>query len=143
MDYIKWTSQFSVGIESIDQDHQQLVAMLNELHSAIQQGRGDALLCQMIEDLNKYALRHFAHEEMLMKECGYPQCQEHKYRHDEFREELHDLSYNDNTMKTFLTIELLEFLKDWVKDHIFREDLKMAKYLLTHVDATKLVFHES
>lgn len=138
MEYIKWAPQFGVGIDEIDRDHQQLVSMLNRLHTAITKGMADGILEQLLEELNCYAREHFAREEELMKQYRYPYYQEHRYRHDEFREELHELALKDSTMKTIISIELLEFLKEWVKDHILREDKKMSKFILQHVPAHKL-----
>ncbi len=142
MEYIKWAPQFAVGIDEIDRDHQRLISLLNQLHTAVTQGRADNLLNQMLCDLNEYACKHFAYEEALMNRYKYPYFQEHLYRHDEFREELRELAAKDNNMKTMLSIELLEFLKEWVKDHILREDVKMSKYILVHDPAHKLVMHE-
>lgn len=142
MEYIKWAPQFAVGIDEIDRDHQQLINLLNQLYTAVSQGRADNLLNQMLCELNEYALHHFAYEEALMNSYKYPHKQEHQYRHDEFREELRDLASKDSNMKTMLSIELLEFLKEWVKDHILKEDVKMSKYILIHAPADKLELQE-
>lgn len=142
MKYIKWAPQFAVGIDEIDRDHQRLIGLLNQLHTAVSQGRADNLLEQMLCDLNDYARQHFAYEEALMSRYKYPHRQEHLYRHDEFREELRELAAKDSNMKTILSIELLEFLKEWVKDHILREDVKMSKYILVHAPADALVLQE-
>jgi len=129
MDYIAWNSSFVTNIKVVDEEHYKLVSHLNKLYHAVQAGEGDRIVSEEIDTLSTFADEHFVTEEQLMKEYHYPEYQEHVYRHNEFREELHELKTKPESAKSFMTIELLEFLKQWVSEHFFKEDMKFARYI--------------
>jgi hemerythrin-like metal-binding protein len=71
-----------LGIEGIDSDHKNLVAMINELCDGIQAGRGREALVGILDRLVDYTRYHFAWEEELFKQYDPPCAEEHKKEHD-------------------------------------------------------------
>lgn len=136
MEYIHWTTHMDIGIESIDRQHYQLLECLNKLYDSVQHGHGEDALKGIVAELEVFAETHFKHEESLMAKSNYPDINDHVYRHNEFREELHEIKYKGTSLSTMLTVELLEFLKTWVKEHMMREDAKFARYI--HHNAPEL-----
>lgn len=129
MAYIDWSPEFSVGIPSIDQQHQQLVKMLNELYNAMQAGQGQASLGKVLNSLAQYCLSHFAAEERLMRQHGYPDLAAHLEIHQKMTAKVKELLQDINSGKALTSVSVASFLKDWLTKHIQQTDKKYGPYL--------------
>ncbi len=76
------------GITAIDDDHRQLVRHINELGQAMRRGEGRTRIGELLGFLREDADKHFAAEEKLMEDAGFPGVQEHRARHEQFRRDL-------------------------------------------------------
>lgn len=124
--YAKWKSEYSVGDESIDIQHKQILALISELHAAVQEGREYSGLKEPLDRMVAYTINHFKHEEQKMQACGFPDFANHKATHDQMRHRTEDLRKNI----TLVTArDLLRFLKDWWINHIMSEDQCYVPYL--------------
>ena len=63
MALITWNDSFSVNIAVIDQQHQKLITMINDLNAAMKQGRGRDVMGGIINGLVNYTITHFKSEE--------------------------------------------------------------------------------
>jgi hemerythrin len=123
-----WKEEYTVDIKQIDDQHKQLVEMINELHSAMLSGKGREALGETFTGLVEYTKTHFSTEETLMSQHGYPELKAHRESHDEFTNKVTAM-YNDFTEGNILiSIELMNFLKDWLINHIARVDKKYAPF---------------
>ena len=68
MALMKWDESFSVGVKEIDAQHQKLVAMINELHAAMKEGKVHDVLGEIISGMAKYTIFHFETEEKYFEE---------------------------------------------------------------------------
>jgi hemerythrin len=129
MAFLNWSSELSVGIPKIDQQHQKLVGFLNELYDAMQAGKGRDVLGKVLGDLLLYTKTHFASEEQIMSASGYPEYQDHKARHDKMTRKVKDLheQFRQGTLGS--PIQITNFLKDWLSKHIMETDKKYMPYL--------------
>ena len=82
---MEWDDRLSVGVASIDDQHKQLIKLVNTLYQALQNGQGNEVLCQTYADLVDYTLTHFSHEEAMMREAGYPGAVDHCRQHADLR----------------------------------------------------------
>src|SRR5512134_3985517 len=83
---IRWTPALAVGDADIDDQHRELFRRAARLIDALRSGdRGEVL--PTLAYLEAYAVHHFAGEERLMRELGYPGLAEHVAAHGRFREE--------------------------------------------------------
>lgn len=130
MQLFEWKDEFNVGVLSVDQQHQQLVHILNQMHSVMKNGSRAAEVHNVLEELVAYTRFHFASEEKLMADCGYPAMDEHirKHRAMEKRvgEFVAELSRNAATTPP----KLFAFLKDWLARHILETDKELGRYLV-------------
>ncbi len=115
----------------MDEDHKKLVDMLNRLHDAMKQQKGNEVLGQIFKELLDYAVFHFAREEKTMAQTGYAESPDHKAKHKLLIEQAKDLQEEFKSGKKMVTVDVLAFLKDWLMNHIVKEDKKMAQYFLT------------
>lgn len=127
---ITWCKDFCVGVRVMDEHHERLVSMVNELFKAYMDGREKPLLCGIISALSAYTDYHFSAEERLMAEHGYPQSAAHKAEHREFVGKSIDflLAYSDDKVES-LTPEMLDYLEDWLLNHIRGTDAELGAYL--------------
>ncbi len=77
---IEWSSSLEIGAGEIDDDHRRLVALMQEVGSAIEQQ--DQKLCRAkIQIFIDAAADHFAKEETFLARIGFPTIDEHKFYH--------------------------------------------------------------
>ena len=127
MDFITWKDSFSVGVISIDDQHRNLVRMINDLYVEFYKGISDDFLKKLIAELEKYTVYHFNYEEKFMKLYGFSGYAEHKKEHESFIEKIG--SYKEILSKSNKTavIDFATFLKDWLLKHIMGTDKKYMK----------------
>ena len=87
----EWQPQYSVQIPEIDAQHKRLFVLAGELHTALAQGKGKAVLEQSLARLVDYTKTHFATEEQLMRRYNYPEGPLHKAQHDQLTAQVLDL----------------------------------------------------
>lgn len=133
MPFMSWNDRLSVGISSIDREHKELIATLNQLYDAIRAGAAHATLSDVLERLDLYTHRHFTHEESLLTQSDYPDAERHRLEH------ANALSWLAETRRKYdagisagLSLEVVSYLKDWLFDHILGSDQKYAPHLHNH-----------
>ncbi len=72
MDYMTWTTDLSVGVKQFDDEHKELINIINMLNTAIISDDPKSHLEKILSNLAKYTRNHFSHEEELMEKHGYP-----------------------------------------------------------------------
>jgi hemerythrin len=129
MALIQWTDKLSVGIADIDTQHKKLVDMINVLHEAMSQRKGQEVLSKLLDEMAAYAGTHFANEEQKMKAANYPDFAKHKPLHDAFAAKVAEFQKKVGAKQIGVTIELMNFLKDWLVNHICDVEKKYKPYL--------------
>ncbi len=124
-----WKPEYSVAIPEIDVQHKRLFALGAELHKAMAQGKGKAILEQSLAQLVDYTKVHFAFEERLMASYEYPAVAAHKAQHDQLTAQVLDLQKKFQAGDTTLTIEVMAFLKNWLEGHIAGSDQKYSIHI--------------
>lgn len=127
-----WTPKYSVNISKIDQQHSKFIDILNKLNMTLKKGEGREIIDRIIAELEDYADFHFKTEEDLFKKYDYPEYVEHKKEHDDFKKKVKEFlekSQNQKSGKVVLTIEISNFMLDWLINHILKSDKKFGPYL--------------
>lgn len=121
---INWDRSMSVGVRQIDDQHRRLLEMCSSLSQAMIESRGQDELVKLMHNLVNYSLEHFTTEEKLMEQISYPELEQHRSKHQEFKTRI--LEFNDEHKKgnVFLTSQVLAFLRDWIINHILDEDFR-------------------
>lgn len=83
MPLIEWDESMSVGVKEMDDDHKQLIALLNELNESFETHQERQALGAVLEKVIQYTRQHLAREEKLLAKCQYPMCDEHHKEHDQ------------------------------------------------------------
>lgn len=132
-----WTDQFNVGIEAIDSQHRRIVDYINLLDDA-NTGRGSREeIGKLIDAVVDYTISHFAFEEGLLSDAGYPFLKVHHKVHVLFAKRIADLQAQFNSGDD-VTENLSSMLVTWLLNHIQHEDADFVetvkKYLLEQPD---------
>jgi hemerythrin-like metal-binding protein len=124
MEPVKWTEKFSVGVRELDQQHQQLIKLLNILIST--QGTTSThseTVSDTLMAMTRYAQAHFKAEERLMKVYGFPGLEEQKLQHRDFRKKTVAFSTATYLGIDHIPEDLLKYLADWWVHHILEDDM--------------------
>ncbi|MDU2064731.1 MAG: bacteriohemerythrin [Sporomusaceae bacterium] len=127
MDLIEWNSNFSVYVPEIDEEHKNLIEMINSLRTSIKSGNGKDTMQVLLNELNAYTLQHINHEEALMMKFNYPQYPEHKNIHNAFIKSVKDL-YDLHTQDLLKVNQFLNFLQEWLINHIWNTDMHYSGF---------------
>lgn len=127
----EWSTDYAVGIRLVDEEHQQLFVLAERLHRAMLEGNGKAVLVNLLARLVDYTCYHFAHEEQLMERIKYPGYGEHQLEHGELRSKVREMQGRAASGELTMTIDLAQFLMEWVKHHIIASDRRIGNYMTT------------
>ena len=120
--FLGWQDSWRVGVRAIDEQHQNLVSLLNQLHEAMRSGRGNTVMGEILAKLISYTKAHFATEEELMQTHGYPEFLAHRAEHHKLTAKVLAFQKEFSAGKVGLSIEVVEFLSGWLKGHILGTD---------------------
>ena len=129
MAFITWKKEFEVGYAKVDDQHKELVRIINSLADAMGSGKGKEELGKVLHFLAEYTVSHFGTEEALMKNHNYPGFPAHKKIHEDLLAQVGDLVTKFDSGKSVLTVQVMNFLQDWLIKHIQGEDTKLAGFL--------------
>jgi hemerythrin len=129
MPLITWDSELSVGIREIDEQHKKMVEIINELHDAMYAGKGVTVLADVVRRLVDYTVMHFGTEERYFKQYDYPDSARHKNEHDGLTKKTMSLADAMQRGENVLSVDVMQFLKDWLITHILGSDKAYAPFL--------------
>ena len=129
MNMFQWKPEYSVGYAQIDEQHKRLFELASELHNAMAGGKGKEVVGKTLANLISYTKAHFATEERLMQSNHYPDYAKHKAAHDALTSRVVKFEKDFEAGRVALSVDLLQFLKDWLTYHIGETDRKIASYL--------------
>ena len=124
-----WKKSYEIGVNEIDMQHRQLVGMINELFEAMKAGEGSTVVDEVLDKLVDYAQMHFSTEERYMQTHYYPDLEEHERLHLGLTKHVVEFRAKQRAGKAIKTPDLMNFLRDWLVEHISVEDKKFGKFL--------------
>lgn len=122
MAFIDWSDEFSVNIESIDSQHQQLVEITNKFADGMQRGKGSRHMNEILNELIGYTQEHFVFEEKMLEDAGYPKLKQHQSQHRQLIQKIERFQYDYANSGKRITLDVRDFLKYWLTSHILKDD---------------------
>jgi len=122
MAFITWKSEYSVGNDEIDAQHQKLIEMINELHEAMTQGKGNKLVGEIVLKMVDYSKVHFSAEEKMMQKYNYSGLTDQIAEDQAFVAKAHEYELQIKNGSFNVSISIATFLKDWLTNHILKVD---------------------
>ena len=128
MGIITWGNELSIGIDGIDRQHKKLVDLINAIHDAMKQGKAKDIMAKVLKELTDYTVQHFSAEEQFMVKHQYPGYEAHREEHQKLIRKVLAITKDFEAGKLSISMEIMSFLKDWLKDHICVTDKKYAPF---------------
>ena len=133
MALLQWKDQYSVGIEAVDHEHKELIALINRLHDELTVSGEKLSIEAFFGDLFKGISAHFALEERFMRERRYDQLIQHKADHERLLDEIRDIM-DDFEQHEVASADLGTRLDAWFSRHLETHDARLHKALGSHHD---------
>lgn len=131
MDAFRWDQYYVTGLKEVDDQHMQLVALINRLGNSVGSAEGSHTeeIPNVLKELTEYAVYHFTEEESLLHEAQVdPRHQNsHQREHQSLIDEVSRLA-TDAASPDHLH-HLLKYLVNWLAYHILGSDQSMARQI--------------
>ena len=125
MSLLQWKSEYSIGIASIDDEHREMIDLINLIYSELASDADVVQIDECLGDIFSAISMHFALEERMMRGCGFEEYEAHKDDHEELLEQIRDLM-DDFTDNAEIGAERLSRrLNDWFADHFSTFDARL------------------
>lgn len=125
----QWNDSFSVKVNAMDDQHKKLFEITRELYSAMQSGQGKKVVGDVLQRLIDYTVHHFASEEALMEQNGYPDLAQHQAEHRALTDKVVAFQEKFNAGQAVITSELMTFLQEWLTGHIHNIDRRYGEFM--------------
>jgi hemerythrin len=121
---IKWTDNYSVGVRVLDDQHKQLIKMINSMNGKHDHG----VMFDVIMQMFNYATEHFHTEEALLRKRGFSGLARQITEHKLFLRKASEFSGKDLSDPVTHT-QVTTFLAEWLVHHILHEDMQYREIL--------------
>jgi hemerythrin-like metal-binding protein len=130
MSFVDWSASYSVHDATLDQQHQKMFKIINNLHDAMFAKKGREIISTTIRELIEYSRTHFAEEERQMAARHFPGLAEHQAAHQELLRVVTDIERRYQQTHESMAGDVIGFLiSDWLVKHILGMDKQYAPYL--------------
>ncbi len=129
MALVEWSDKFLTNVKECDEQHKKLVNLVNSLYDAMSKGKGKEVLGKILDELVSYTDYHFKTEERLFQKYDYPDFAKHKLEHDQLTKKALDLKNRYKKGEVTISVEVMNFLSNWLKEHILRSDKLYGPFL--------------
>jgi hemerythrin len=118
--------EFKLGIPEMDEEHIVLVNMLNEVHEFIRTGQKVKAGQYFKDTLAAYVATHFSDEEAFMEKIGYPQLNEHRTIHANYKQSVEEILPKIDALDDAAFRSALTDTYTWIINHIGKTDRRYA-----------------
>jgi hemerythrin len=125
----EWNNTYSVGVDAMDDQHKRLFEIIHELYTAMRSGKGKDVAANVLRRLIDYTAAHFAAEEKLMAQKGYPALAAHQAEHKMLIDKVLAFKKEFDAGIVGITPELMKFLQNWLTNHIQTVDRKYGAFM--------------
>lgn len=137
----EFSENLITGNKLIDTQHKELIDRINKLLDSCELNTGKVTAVNTLDYLSDYTNTHFADEENLQKEIGYPDFDKHKVQHEAFKKtigELHAMLQEEEGPTTAFVEKVEESVIKWFYTHIQGFDRSVAEYIFMRENGSRL-----
>jgi hemerythrin-like metal-binding protein len=127
MAFIEWKDSLNLNVESIDKEHMNLVLLANTLIDSAK-NKNTNITKKTFHELREYTIYHFNNEEAYMKQIAYPKIKEHEKQHELLKKQVKQFQEDHYHHLEIQSETIVNFMKQWLIDHIIYCDLEIKKY---------------
>lgn len=126
---VQWKDEYSVGVKHIDDDHKELIGLLNNFSMAYDYAMSEEFEKKALNELISYTKYHFEREEKLMEDNEYPDVVAHKEQHKVMIAQVEQFVELYNEKGHDALDEIANFLSNWLINHINGTDKQYSEHL--------------
>ncbi len=130
MDRYKWRREYSVGIATLDHQHQHLFELVNQLHDSMTAEQPEAVMANTLSELVDCTRQHFLAEEALMTDLNFPGLDAHRAEQEKINRAVLKFIRDFEADEICFNVQLLDFMVDWLTSHILNTDMQYSQFLL-------------
>jgi len=124
--FFAWSSEdYSVGVSIFDKEHEQLAALMNQIHASVIKHHDRDLALKLLESLIQLTHSHFDHEEGVMVNIDFHEREAHIAEHAALMREAKTMLRSVQTGGAS-ALAIPTFLKTWLIHHMQTTDRKYS-----------------
>ena len=131
METIRWKQSYNINVAELDMQHERLFRTVAELERALDMGSADTIINETLRKVVSHTIEHFATEEALMQEHGFPGLAAHCHEHSMLAQKLTEFNLSNMAGRPGIPAALLEFLQTWLREHVLKSDKRYGDFLDT------------
>ncbi len=137
--FISWNDTFTVYNDLLDEQHKELITILNMAYSCYHSKGSNEEIYDIIDSLLFFAEHHFKAEENYMRENNYSDIKKHIKQHQKLMQNI--IYYNDQIEKNIEVSceEVLQFIWTWFMNHVQVEDQRYAKSIQAKLEVLEVL----
>jgi len=120
MTSITWRDEYLTGMRVLDEQHRQLIELLNSLDDAVRRDRGPRVVDAILNDLIAFTQEHCGYEEQVLAVAGCDDLAAHQRRNREWLGAVERFQHEHLTAGRPLSAEFRRSLREWLADHLAR-----------------------
>lgn len=132
---IVWREAMSVGSRDIDDDHRELIDIINEFQLSPSMARARISAQKLLQ----YTKEHFAKEEKIQRACGLKNAEWHRGEHEKIlvklTEQVETLSAPGAPDPAEIIADMSKLMRDWIIGHVIKIDCQMKPYIAANREA--------
>ena len=132
MPLLQWKDNYSVGIEAVDYEHKELIALINRLYEELVAREEPLFASAFFGDLIRAISAHFALEERFMRERSYDQLAQHKADHERLLDDILTIMDDFDRDEATNREDLTKRLDAWFSRHFETHDARLHHALGMH-----------
>ena len=122
-----WENEYSIGIDSIDEQHEYLFSLLAQVSTMADENDSERIY-DAILDMKRYTEVHFFEEELLMRLSGYQELEQHIKQHRRFIKTADNFIDDLEKFPLAAIAEMSAYLSNWLISHIQVSDRRYGEY---------------
>lgn len=130
--FCHWKDEMSVKSQELDYQHQHMVDIINEVYQAFTNREHKEGIGKIMDKLSQYIVYHFTFEEVYFEMFDFYDRENHIREHLMFRQKVDEFNSRYKSNDATLTCDVLNFLKNWLSEHIIESDQKYIDCFVKH-----------
>ena len=128
MALVTWSDFYRTAIPIVDEQHQRLFLLINELHESLHSSRGKGQVPRILDALVEHAGMHFRTEEDFMGLHHFDGLAAHRAEHGRLMQSMR--AFRERWPQAEARpMDLSRFVGDWLTRHIVEMDFQYAMFL--------------
>ena len=128
-----WDERFSVGVGTLDEQHTVLFGILNDLYDAMKKGQAHAANRPPAAQAGQlYTPAFLFPKRRRWRPPAFPGLAAHRVLHRDLIQQVEKLDARFERNDIMLSVDLFNFLRDWLTNHIQKTDKEYGPWLIEH-----------